>query len=66
MADVKMKGMVTGLTLDSGVNDLAVKFHIALEVSERQVVRSSMGGNELTNIMLRRPLLCKRGTFSTK
>ena len=35
-----MKGMITGLTLDSGVNDLAVKFHIALEVSERQVVRS--------------------------
>lgn len=31
LADVKMKGMITGLTLDSGVNDLAVKFHVALE-----------------------------------
>jgi ribulose kinase len=32
LADVKMKGMFTGLTLDSGVNDLAVKFHVTLEV----------------------------------
>ncbi|KAG7529414.1 hypothetical protein FFLO_05686 [Filobasidium floriforme] len=31
LADVKMKGMITGLTLDSGVNDLAVKFHVTLE-----------------------------------
>jgi hypothetical protein len=27
-----MKGMITGLTLDDSVNDLARKFNIALEV----------------------------------
>lgn len=32
LADSKMKGMITGLTLDDSVNDLARKFNIALEV----------------------------------
>lgn len=28
-----MRGMIMGLTLDSGVGDLAMKFHVTLEVS---------------------------------
>jgi hypothetical protein len=28
-----MRGMFMGLTLDSGVGDLAIKFHVTLEVS---------------------------------
>jgi hypothetical protein len=28
-----MRGMFMGLTLDSGVGDLATKFHVTLEVS---------------------------------
>jgi hypothetical protein len=27
-----MRGMFMGLTLDSGVGDLAIKFHVTLEV----------------------------------
>lgn len=61
-----MKGMITGLTLDSGVNDLAVKFHIALEVSDAQG-QSVESINELTdNPSSRRPSLCKRDTFSMR
>ena len=28
-----MKGMITGLTLDDGLSDLAAKFNVTLEVS---------------------------------
>ena len=56
MADVKMKGMITGLTLDSGVNDLAVKFHVTLEVSH--VVKVGVLKATLMT-PYRRPSLCK-------
>lgn len=32
LADPTMRGMFMGLTLDSGVGDLAMKFHVTLEV----------------------------------
>ena len=32
LADPRMKGMITGLALDDGLNDLARKFHVTLEV----------------------------------
>ncbi|GHJ85550.1 hypothetical protein NliqN6_1952 [Naganishia liquefaciens] len=31
LADPTMRGMIMGLTLDSGVGDLAIKFHVTLE-----------------------------------
>lgn len=33
LADPRMKGMITGLTLDDSLNDLARKFNVTLEVS---------------------------------
>lgn len=33
LADSKMKGMITGLTLDDSLNDLARKFNVTLEAS---------------------------------
>lgn len=33
LADVRMRGMITGLTLDDSLDDLAAKFNVTLEVS---------------------------------
>lgn len=50
-----MKGMITGLTLDDSVNDLARKFNIALEVcslettTELEMACVLMTGNRITD-----------------
>jgi ribulose kinase len=43
LADPKMKGMITGLTLDDGLSDLAAKFNVTLEVGHTLQHRTLAG-----------------------
>lgn len=56
LADPKMRGMIMGLTLDHGLNDLALKFHVTLEaiaLQTRHILEEMNGkGHKINSIYM--------------
>lgn len=56
LADPKMRGMITGLTLDDGLSDLALKFHVTLEaiaLQTRQILdEMNTKGHQINSIYM--------------